>query len=425
MESTNHNFPQLSRFSGKYLDDCGILQLMADLGEAVRQPGAIMLGGGNPSHIKLVQSAFRDQMLRILDSDDGFERLVGDYAHPAGDREFINSLVDYFRQEFGWEVSAGNIALTNGSQTAFFFLFNMLAGTYPNGLFKKILLPLAPEYIGYQDAGIDDDIFISYKPQIEELGEKLFKYRVDFDALQIDDAVGAICVSRPTNPTGNVLTEREIEQLSQLAQSHNIPLIIDNAYGMPFPGIIFREAAPSWEQHIVMCMSLSKLGLPGTRTGIVVAHQKIIQGIAGMNAVISLSPNNLGAALVNDLIKTGEIDRLSRQLIQPHYRAKMEQAVRWAREALAGLPYRIHKPEGAFFLWLWFPDLPISSQTLYQRLKARNVIIVPGHHFFPGLAEDWRHKEECIRVSYAQPAEKVQQGLQIIAEEVRRAHEHV
>jgi len=38
----------------------------------------------------------------------------------------------------------------------------------------------------------------------------LFKYHVDFSQLQPGDDIGALCVSRPTNPTGNVLTEDEI-----------------------------------------------------------------------------------------------------------------------------------------------------------------------------------------------------------------------
>ncbi len=33
---------------------------------------------------------------------------------------------------------------------------------------------------------------------------------------------------------------------------HGIPLVIDNAYGVPFPGIIFSEARPPWNPNIVL-----------------------------------------------------------------------------------------------------------------------------------------------------------------------------
>lgn len=52
-----------------------------------------------------------------------------------------------------------------------------------------------------------------------------------------------ICVSRPTNPTGNVITDEELLKLDALANQHGIPLVIDNAYGVPFPGIIFMKRA--------------------------------------------------------------------------------------------------------------------------------------------------------------------------------------
>jgi valine--pyruvate aminotransferase len=86
------------------------------------------------------------------------------------------------------------------------------------------------------------------------------------------------------------------------------------------------------------------------------------------------------------------------------------------------VPYRIHKPEGAIFLWLWFDGLPISSQELYERLKRRGVLVVPGHNFFPGMDKAWRHQQECIRVSYAQDGGTVRKGIALIAEEVAKAY---
>lgn len=411
-----------SQFSQKFLGDSGILRLMDDLGQAVQREDAIMLGGGNPAHIPQVQDVFRDQMARILDSANDFETTIGNYSPPAGDQRFIDALVDLLRNAYSWDITPEHVALTNGSQTAFFFLFNMFAGVFPDGTRKKILLPLAPEYIGYADVGIVDDLFMTYKPTIEHLDNHLFKYHVNFAKLTVSDDIGAICVSRPTNPTGNVLTEAEIAHLSALARQHQIPLIVDNAYGMPFPGIIFTEAVPTWEPHIVMCLSLSKLGLPGTRTGIVIADPTIIRAITGMNAILSLAPGNFGAALARDVVKSREILRLSHEVIRPYYQRKSQQTIDWLRAELAGTDFYIHRSEGAIFLWLWFKDLPITCQELYERLKAHGVVVVPGHYFFPGLTKEWRHKHECIRLNYAGNEAKVHAGVKIIAQEVQRAY---
>jgi len=414
---------RFSQFGKKFTSRSGILQLMDDLGSALATDGnVIMLGGGNPSHIPQAEALFRERMGRILDSVDDFERLVGNYGPPQGDQEFAAALAGLLHKEYGWNVEAKNIALTNGSQTAFFCLFNMLAGTFDDGSHKKILLPLAPEYIGYLDVGLVDDFFIASKPEFEYLDDHLFKYHINFDAVSVTDEIGAICVSRPTNPTGNVLTDGEIEKLRSLAHHHDIPFIIDNAYGMPFPNIIFTEAKPVWDENIILCMSLSKLGLPGTRTGIIIANEQITTAISGMNAVMSLAPVSFGASLALDLVQSGEIIDLSRDVIKPYYQSKAELAINYVRQEMAGLEFYIHKPEGAFFLWLWFKGMPITSQALYERLKQRGVVVVPGQYFFPGLQEEWQHKYECIRMSYAQDEAIVKAGIEIIADEVRMVY---
>jgi valine--pyruvate aminotransferase len=159
------------------------------------------------------------------------------------------------------------------------------------------------------------------------------------------------------------------------------------------------------------------------RTGIIVAREDIVQAYSNANTVVSLACGNLGPTIARELFSSGEILSLSRQLVGPFYQQRAEQAVSWFRAALGDLPYRIHSPEGAIFLWLWFDGLPITSQELYQRLKARGVLVVPGHNFFPGMDSGWRHQQECIRVSYAQDGKTVEQGVQIIAQEVAAAYQ--
>ena len=413
---------ELSRFGQKIAETSGIGQLMEDLGVAYEQGrNILMLGGGNPAHIPEVQQYFRRSMEKLLGDRAEFERAIGNYDPPSGNREFIKAISALLRSEFGWDIRPENIALTNGSQTAFFILFNIFAGEFERRPGRKILLPLVPEYIGYSDVGLQDDLFVANKPRVEHIDNRLFKYHIDFNRIEITDEVGAICVSRPTNPTGNVLTDAEIERLNELAGENDIPLIIDNAYGMPFPNIVFTEAEPRWNDNTIVCMSLSKLGLPGTRTGIVIASEEIAQMVARVNAVMSLAPGSMGTALATELVRSGEILRLGREVIKPFYESKAKQALAHFREHLEGVDYRIHRPEGAFFLWLWLPDLPITSQQLYERLKARHVIVVPGHHFFPGLAEPWPHTHECLRVSYAQDDTVVARGIAIIAEEIKHA----
>jgi len=401
----------------------GIVQLMDDLGNALStNKDMLMMGGGNPSHIPEVQQFFHDKMQRILDRPAEFAHMIGDYDSPQGDKLFLEAIAELLNKENDWNLTYRNVALTAGSQAGFFLLFNMFGGKCTDGVNRQILLPMAPEYIGYSDVGLSDEMFIARKPDIETFDDHTFKYHVNFDKLNIDQNIGAICISRPTNPTGNVITDTEVEHLSELAEKNDIPLIIDNAYGIPFPNIIFTKATPLWNDNTVLCMSLSKIGLPGTRTGIVVANEEIISMITRMNAVLNLSIGSVGPTLVHDLVTSGEISRLSKTIIKPYYQNKSKLALELFHHELAGLDYYIHKSEGAIFLWLWFPSLPITSEDLYQRLKDRGVLIISGHHFFPGLECDWQHKHECIRVTYSMDKNVIQEGVRIIAEEVRKAY---
>jgi valine--pyruvate aminotransferase len=411
----------ISLFQKRFTLEAGIVRLMDDLGAAQGgNSNILMLGGGNPAHIPEVLQFFQERLSRIADNPACLAHIIGDYDPPQGDSQFIGSLARMFNKQYGWDIGPENIALTAGSQYAFFLLFNMFAGEYEDGRFRKILLPLTPEYVGYSDVCLMDNGFIANRPLIEMLGKNEFKYHVDFDRLQAGPDIGAICVSRPTNPTGNVIADEELEKLAVLASNSRVPLIIDNAYGLPFPNILFGEATLTWDENRILCMSLSKLGLPGVRTGIIIANEQIIAAIAKMNAIFSLAPGSFGPALALDLIETGDIFSLCRNVIRPYYQRKALHAIAILRRELDGLNYAIHRTEGAIFLWLWIPDLPISCEQLYERLKHRSVLVVPGSYFFPGLEDDWKHRHECIRISYAMHDTVVEQGLIIIADEIKK-----
>ncbi|MEN8255908.1 MAG: valine--pyruvate transaminase, partial [Verrucomicrobiota bacterium] len=139
----------LSRFGEKFTRKAGITQLMEDLGAAMAGGDMLMLGGGNPAHIPEVQQRFRERMEAILAEPGDFESTIGNYDSSYGNTAFRETLANMLHKTFGWEIGPENIALTNGSQNAFFCLFNLFAGEMPDGSKKKILFPLTPEYIGY------------------------------------------------------------------------------------------------------------------------------------------------------------------------------------------------------------------------------------------------------------------------------------
>ena len=278
---------KLSNFGKKFAGESGIVELMDDLGTALSEnPDMIFMGGGNPGRLPEVEAIFQQRLEAIMANPAQRHSLFGIYQSPQGDSDFRVQIAEFLQKQFGWKLSANNIAISNGSQSAFFVLYNLFAGDMKDGSQSSIHLPLAPEYLGYADIGLSENFFTATRPTIELMDDHLFKYHVDFSQLNIDQSTAALCVSRPTNPTGNVLTDNEIAHLDELAIKNDVPLIIDGAYGLPFPNILFNEAKPHWNNNTILALSLSKLGLPGARTGIIVANEEIIQAYTNANTIV-------------------------------------------------------------------------------------------------------------------------------------------
>jgi valine--pyruvate aminotransferase len=395
----------------------GITHLMDDLNEGLMQDDVVMMGGGNPAAIPAVIKAFESVIDKLQASGD-LVKALANYDGPQGKDAFLQTLAEFFQQQYGWKIDSDNIALTHGSQSAFFILFNSFAGRAGNGQ-QKVVIPLVPEYIGYNDLGVEDSLIVSQQAKINLLDDGFFKYEVDFDLLEVDDSTGLICVSRPTNPSGNVLSDAECQQLDRIAQENNVPLLIDNAYGTPFPNIIFNQVEPFWNDNTIVCMSLSKLGLPGARTGIVIANRDIIRHFTNMTAITSLAPGSIGPVIVGQMIEEKLLLPLCHDVILPFYKKRAQLAINLIQEKIGDTRLHIHKTEGALFLWLWFEELGITTSELYQRLRQKGLLVVPGKYFFPGQDKISPHAESCIRMNYVQSEEDLVKGVEILARELR------
>ena len=395
--------------------------LMDDLGEVARQPEAFLnLGGGNPARVPEVHALFAAR-LEALARERRLDGAFAAYEDPQGPLAFRERVAAYLARRQGWPVTAANVLCTAGSQSSFFMLFNLFAGATRDGPSRHILLPQTPEYIGYAGQCLQAGMLRAVDSVPTPTGHQRFRYRLDLERVQaIPGHTAALCLSRPTNPSGNVCSDEEIAILTRRAEEAGIPLIVDCAYGEPFPGIAFEPHHLPWSPALIACFSLSKLGLPGMRLGIVVASEPVVRAMTNFNTALMLSVNPLGAALVSELFEGDALELQVTAPIKTFYQARLDFALQCCARTFEGLDYRIHEPGGAIFLWLWFGDERVDSEQLYRRLKARGVLVIPGHHFAPaGGAGASDHLRQCVRVSFAQPESVVERGIAVIGEEVR------
>ncbi|CAN5797692.1 valine--pyruvate transaminase [soil metagenome] len=405
----------------------GVRTINKDTMDALRAEDAhkwINLGGGNPVVLPEAEYMWRRYTHELLKAPD-FGEVICRYGASQGYEPLVEAVVDLFNSRYGWGITRRNVLIAPGSQALIYFALNSFGGRAAEGRIQPIVLPLSPEYTGYGGTTIAEDTLKSYRPSIDILGPHRFKYRPDFKRLKIDGATGAVLFSRPSNPTGNVLTDGETQKIVDLAMVEEVPVLIDSAYAVPFPNLAFTEMTPIFKENVIHLISFSKAGLPGERIGVAIGSERYLSVLESFQANANIHSSRYGQAIAAKAIKSGELAHISEAVIKPHYKRKLtllEDA--FERELPEELPWYLHAGDGAMFAWLWMKDLPVSDVDLYERLKQDRVIVVPGSLFFPGLEEPWSHKQQCIRISLTATEEEIEQGVATIAQVIGQVYAH-
>ncbi len=419
--------PALTKFGAQMSNLTGVRAIMKDIIETLQAGEGkefINLSAGNPLILPAVEQLWRDCTADLLASSE-YGDVVCRYGSSQGYGALISAIASDFNRRYGLNLSERNILITPGSQSLYFYAANAFGGYTSSGNLKQIVLPLSPDYTGYGGVSLTPEALIAYKPRldIDESAHK-FKYRPDFSQLAITEDTGCVIFSRPCNPTGNVLTQEEVQKIAALAAPYNVPVIIDSAYGPPFPALNFTEMTPVFGENIIHGMSLSKAGLPGERIGVAIAHESWIQVLESFQTNMCIHPSRYGQAIAARAINSGALADISTSVIRPFYQNKFSVLEATLNQTMPkNLPWFLHRGEGAIFAWLWLKDIPITDWELYQQLKQVGVIVVPGSSFFPGLQEDWTHKQQCLRISLTASDQEIAIGMQRLAKVTEQVYQ--
>jgi valine--pyruvate aminotransferase len=418
--------PALSQLGTDMSRLSGVRAIMKDIIETLRAGAGqsfINLSAGNPVILPEVEKLWRDCTTELLASPE-YGDVVCRYGASQGYQPLIDAIVQDFNQRYGLNLSDRHILITPGSQSLYFYAANAFGGYTSSGELRKIVLPLSPDYTGYGGVTLTPEALIAYKPELEIDHENhRFKYRPNFNQLQIDQQTGCVIFSRPCNPTGNVLSDDEVNKIATLAATYDVPVLIDSAYAPPYPALNFTEMAPRFGGNVVHCMSLSKAGLPGERIGIAIGEPEIIHTLECFQTNLCIHSPRYGQAIAARAIQSGQLANISTHVIRPFYQSKI--AIVEAtldRTMPKSLPWFLHRGEGAIFAWLWLDQLPITDWEFYQELKKVGVIVVPGSTFFPGLQADWQHKQQCLRISLTGTDLELQTAMERLAQVAQKIY---
>jgi valine--pyruvate aminotransferase len=215
------------------------------------------------------------------------------------------------------------------------------------------------------------------------------------------------------------VTGGELDSLIGIAQRRDIPLVLDHAYGQPFPQIAHTQVPPPFHPSVINCFSLSKAGLPGERIGFAIGPERYITPMVAFLANSALHASRLAQLAVSIGLESGEIDAIVSSVIKPFYATRRKIAEKLLLDSMPDdVDWRLHSSGGGMFAWLWVNEDWFDDLALYRDLKLRKVFIAPGRNFFTDFSRPGGHNTRCIRIALSTDEDILAEGIRRIAEAV-------
>ncbi len=225
----------------------------------------------------------------------------------------------------------------------------------------------------------------------------------DLDELRqaVTDNTRVIAICNPSNPTGCVLSEAEMDAVVRAAEGVGAWIIADEVYRGAERTTEYETPSFYGRYDRVLAVgSMSKAyGLPGLRVGWVVGPEDTIDEIWARHEYTTISAtmlsNKLAALALSPQVRPRIIAR-TRAYIRDGY----PMLERWAadhRDLITIVP-----PQAAAIAFVRY-RLDVNSTTFVERLFAeKRVLVVPGDHF--GL-------DHFLRISFGLPHDYLTAGL--------------
>jgi len=239
-----------------------------------------------------------------------------------------------------------------------------------------------------------------------------FKLTADLFLQALTPRTRGIIINSPTNPTGALMPEAEMDALAREAARRGIWLILDLCYDRlvydNVPHNIVGAAVRQLRDRAVLCGSASKTyAMTGWRCGWAVAPAALI---SACNAIQSHSTSNVCSISQRaaEAALRGPQDGVAEMLDE--YKRRRDRLYEWLS---ADPKIRMRKPDGAFYM---FPDVSeylspdgvrTSAELATSLLNEARVALTPGEAFdAPGF----------LRISYATSMKELEGGSQRILE---------
>jgi aminotransferase len=345
----------------------------------------ISIGGGEPEYD--TPSNIVDAMKQAI--DDGYTH-YGDFRHIP---ELRQAVADKYKR-YNVKVDPEQVIITPGSTMGIYMAY-------------KAFLNPGDELI------VLDPCFFGYFLAVEEQGFKTIPVKRDKEdwSFNIEDIYNAttdktkaLLMCSPDNPTGSVLSDKELKEIAEYSMEKDIKIISDDIYDeITYDGAKFKSIAsfPGMKERTLILNGLSKTyAMTGWRVGYIIPPDK-----ETYDKLFSIQMSTY--LVLNQALQYASLEALSgpqesvAEMVKG-YREKRE----YVFDAWYDMPkVSVTKPKGAFYT---FPDLSAYGKTSAELAKyirdEAKVAITPGHLF-------GEEGEGHIRNSFAQSMDDLSEGL--------------
>ena len=341
----------------------------------------------------------REAATRAL--EDGATR----YGPAAGEPQLRAAIAAKLARANGMAVSAEQVLVTNGGKQALYNLFQVLLD--PG---DEVLLP-APYWLSYPEMAQLAGASVQVVPSAAVNG-----FRLDIEALEarINPRSRLLILNTPSNPTGLVLQQQELEAVADLLRRHpQVAVVCDEIYEhLLAPGQEHHSLAalaPDLADRLFVVNGFAKgWAMTGWRLGYLAGP---LPALKAAIALQSQSTSNVCTFAQFGALAALEGSMLCVEEMAKSFSARRERLTRGLQQ-LPGLV--LVPPTGAFYA---FPD--VSSHGLgsldfcNQLLDQEGLALVPGAPF---------GDDRCVRLSSAVSSATIDDGLARLGNFLRRLH---
>jgi aspartate aminotransferase/aminotransferase len=275
----------------------------------------------------------------------------------------------------------------------------MITSGTSGGLTLALLATLDPG----DEVLVPDPYFVSYKQLALICGAKpvFFDTYPDFRLRREDlekactDRVKVLVLNSPSNPTGAVMSEDEVEAACDFARERGLIIISDEIYDPFWYGTKPVSPARFYDNVITLNGWSKSHAMTGWRIGWAAASAEIINQMVKLQQFTYVCAP---APVQHAALKALEVDM---EPVRLAYEKKRGLACSILVEGM-----KLTEPEGAFYV---FPEAPGGSGLGFvKRAIENNVLVIPGSVF--------SERDSHFRLSFAAEDEVIEQGCRTLVE---------